>query len=548
MSTPQTKMSVSPLPLQKSRKRSQPKLLFVALPIVLLGAGIGIFAASSRQPHGTSPSSLRLAGQNAGSQSSEETTKQLTALAEKWKKTPVRLSFAPETKITRTYTPPAGKLGLSVDIPATVKALLAQSENNGPMTRLAGFFGRGQATTVTPLPTVDLAKLRAYLKKQVARDTNRRAKNATITGFTKSGFTIRKERTGLKLDEKANEEAIARAWKTQLAKFAQDEATPQPVVSPPETPLSSGEVVPQTPPQNSVPQKPTPQTPVEVTLALSVVTPKITAVALKDLKEISSFTTHFGGTGGSRGSNIALATGKINGTLIAPGDIFSYNQIVGPRSQRAGFLEAPVIVKGELVPGIGGGICQVSSTLYNAVLRSNLKVVTRSHHAFPVHYLPAGCDATVVDGAIDFKFQNSTSKPLYIASSSRGGRLNFRLLGEKKPGQNITVERTNLATLPHDSEMIRDPSLFVGRSRVKDGGHSGHRVTVYRVIKENGKVVKRELVSRDYYRPFPSVILVGTKRRPVKIVPKPTNPTAPGVAPALQPGQMMPTTPSVQNP
>ena len=159
--------------------------------------------------------------------------------------------------------------------------------------------------------------------------------------------------------------------------------------------------------------------------------PAVSEEALKEIDgELGHYTTHFGGTGANRGSNIAIAAGRIDGTLLAPNEVFSYNKIVGPRIASAGFKDAPVILKGELVPGIGGGICQVSSTLYNAALLSNLKIVRRSHHAFPVHYLPAGRDATVVDGSIDFQFQNNTDSPIYIRASATRGTLSFRILGK----------------------------------------------------------------------------------------------------------------------
>ncbi len=521
-----TKMSSAPLPSRKSNRRSSPKLLLLAFPAILLGGGAGVGIALSRQDPALTPNGLKLAGQNVGGQTSEEAKKKLLALVDLWKKTPIRLSFAPETGLKRVYTPPAGKLGLSVDVPATLKAISESGQEQGTLTRLAGLFGRGQVSTAAPVPTVDLPRLHAYLKGQVAKDINHRARNATIVPGAKGGYSIRKEKTGLKVDEEASANAIAAAWKTQLVKLAQSETPPVEAAPAPSSP--------DVPPADLPKPLKAPEA-VEVTLALVTVVPKVTEADLKDLQEISSFTTRFGGTGASRGSNIALAAGKINGTVLAPGDVFSYNRIVGPRNERAGFRDAPVIVKGELVPGIGGGICQVSSTLYNAVLRSDLKIVSRSHHAFPVHYLPAGCDATVVDGAIDFKFQNNTRKPIYIASSSGGGRLSFRLLGEKTPGRSITIERTNVSTIPHDSTTVRDPDLYVGRSHVKDNGHNGHRVTVYRVIKENGQVVKRELVSRDYYRPFPSVILVGSRPRPVRITPKPKASSLPAAAPAVQP-------------
>ena len=160
-------------------------------------------------------------------------------------------------------------------------------------------------------------------------------------------------------------------------------------------------------------------------------------VTYEDIKQINGVLgakeTDIGGTS-NRHSNVALAASRINGTVLRPGETFSYNKTVGPRSVECGFKEAPEIVKGVLKPGVGGGVCQVSSTLFNAVLRSNLKIVDRSHHAFPVHYVSPGLDATVVDGDIDFRFQNDTASPVYIYGLGRNGVLKFRILRQDGSG------------------------------------------------------------------------------------------------------------------
>ncbi|MGD7407579.1 VanW family protein, partial [Ralstonia pseudosolanacearum] len=123
--------------------------------------------------------------------------------------------------------------------------------------------------------------------------------------------------------------------------------------------------------------------------------------------ELASYSTNYSSSGASRSNNIALATSKINGTVLMPGETFSYNGIVGRRTKEAGFQEAGAYSNGQVVNEVGGGICQVSSTLYNAVLRSNLEVTDRHNHMFQVNYCPIGTDATVSWGAPDFKFKNN---------------------------------------------------------------------------------------------------------------------------------------------
>lgn len=157
--------------------------------------------------------------------------------------------------------------------------------------------------------------------------------------------------------------------------------------------------------------------------------PEITAAhyALID-REIGSFRTWISGSGG-RVTNIILATASLNNCLLLPGEVFSFNKANGPRTAERGYRHAPVIVGGAVVPGLGGGVCQVSTTLYNAVLRAGLEVVERYPHSRPVGYVPPGMDATVAD-SLDFKFRNSTDRPILIRSSNWGGSIDIRIWQE----------------------------------------------------------------------------------------------------------------------
>jgi vancomycin resistance protein YoaR len=172
---------------------------------------------------------------------------------------------------------------------------------------------------------------------------------------------------------------------------------------------------------------------------------------------------------------------------------------------------APVIINGKLKPGMGGGVCQVSSTLYNAVLLADLKIVHREHHAFPVHYLPPGRDATVAYGDKDFQFENNTKDVIAIASSGAGQKVLMRIFGKKAPGREVAIQRTNLSSWGPTTETVADSSIPAGRTKTLDKGHAGHRVTVWRIVKQDGKVVKREALSRDYYQTFPRVVAMGAR-------------------------------------
>ncbi len=155
-----------------------------------------------------------------------------------------------------------------------------------------------------------------------------------------------------------------------------------------------------------------------------VLEPEISVEVYRSIRVCkSSFQTWFGG--GGRGHNIRLAAQSINNYLLAPGELFSFNRATGPRTSERGYQQAPIIVGGSVVPGYGGGVCQVSSTLYNTVKKADLEIVERFPHSRPVDYVPRGRDATVSD-FLDFKFRNNTEEYLLIKTSA----YNFHLVIE----------------------------------------------------------------------------------------------------------------------
>ncbi|MEG1997965.1 MAG: VanW family protein, partial [Clostridiales bacterium] len=152
----------------------------------------------------------------------------------------------------------------------------------------------------------------------------------------------------------------------------------------------------------------------------------------KDKKEglLARYTTSFNAGNRNRTTNLRLAATAINGTVIPAGGSFSFNNTVGPRTSRRGYKMAIIYSAGKEIDGLGGGICQVSSTLYNTVLAASLKVTQRHTHSLPVSYVPKGRDATVSYGALDFRFQNNRSYPVTIKATINGGRLTVDLWGK----------------------------------------------------------------------------------------------------------------------
>lgn len=231
------------------------------------------------------------------------------------------------------------------------------------------------------------------------------------------------------------------------------------------------------------------------------------------IKEVvAEFSTSFNSGQTSRTTNLDLASKKIDGYIMMPGDIFSFNDVVGRRTVQDGYREAPVLVSGRHETGIGGGICQVSGTLYNAVLLSNLKIVKRQNHSARVMYLPVGRDATVSYPSLDFQFQNNTGGPISVSRSFARGKLTFRILGTKVKGQSVSIETVGHRSWGNGVRYVTDNSLAAGRQRTIEGGASGHAIATYRVVKQDGKVVKRELIDRSHYPGAKTVIAIGRAR------------------------------------
>lgn len=235
---------------------------------------------------------------------------------------------------------------------------------------------------------------------------------------------------------------------------------------------------------------------------LAVLQPDITLKALKEQgieRKIMQFSTSLGASGPGRVYNVEAAAKAVNGTILPPGAVFDYGKAIEKAKEEFGFREAPVIVNGKLQAGIGGGICQVSSTLYNAALRTGLEIVERRNHSLPVSYLPKGQDATFAEGYINFRFRNTTGKYLIIKASVQGRSLTIKLFGTFPRNVTYKVHSTIVEVLPPVDKYINDPSLSRGSSRVIKNGKSGYIVETFLTKFIDGKSSEVKKLSRDIY-------------------------------------------------
>ena len=253
----------------------------------------------------------------------------------------------------------------------------------------------------------------------------------------------------------------------------------------------------------------------EYTIKLTITNPKVTMSKIGSEafpEKLSEFSTRYDATNIDRTTNLELACKKLNDKVVLPGETFSYNNTLGERTAATGYKNAKVYMAGEVVDGIGGGICQISSTLYNAVLQSNMEIVERRNHQFVTSYVPAGRDATVAYGSIDFKFKNTRKYAIKIKATVSDGIATISIYGIKENDEyTVSFSTRTISTIPYTVKYVDDSTLTAGTEKVKQSGANGLITETYIIKSLNGKVVSKELLSKDTYSAMQRIILRGTK-------------------------------------
>lgn len=253
---------------------------------------------------------------------------------------------------------------------------------------------------------------------------------------------------------------------------------------------------------------------VNIEAPIEIVTARITGDKLSPINSrIAGYSTNYGSISSpERANNIVLSTQSINGLVMLPGDVFSFNEVVGERTAQRGYKAAPVIIGNQVDLGLGGGICQVSTTLYNAILRANIKPVERSHHTLPSHYVPLGLDATVDYENLDYKFKNTLDYPIYIEGSTYGGNITFNIYSNSALSSILTEVTSEVyETIQPGVKYIDDPTLPSGQTQQVQPPSTGFKVKVTKLTKQNGKIISKEVIANDFYKPVDAVMKRGTK-------------------------------------
>lgn len=367
------------------------------------------------------------------------------------------------TALDRRWTGNLASLGLRIDWPAAIdKACAVGREGNIVQRAVCVLSSRGKGKSITAAPLVDADRLGKTLRK-VASAVNRPHTDARLA-VVDDRLKVQQDASGIKLDQEAAARVVTKAAGTARN---------------------------------------------VVQLPIVVDPPDVTAEDCAKINtRLSSFTTTFNPATRGRTHNLTLAARAINGRVIKPGQEFSVNATVGPRLAGRGYRMAQVFIKGQLVDGIGGGVCQVSSTLFNAVLLAGLKVVERHPHPETVPYVAPGRDATVAWGFKDFRFRNNSSSPVAIIAIVKGSRLTVQVYGAAEDKKEVKVYTGSIKRVPAGVVTITDAALAPGARKTVEKGISGGSTVLYRkMIGQDGKEVVDAYRSR--YAPHNAVIAVG---------------------------------------
>lgn len=244
----------------------------------------------------------------------------------------------------------------------------------------------------------------------------------------------------------------------------------------------------------------------EYIIPLKITHPAVTVESLGNdafANRLATYTTNYDASNVNRNNNLVLASEKLNGTIVKPGEEFSYNKTIGERTIASGFKEAKAYAGGKVVLDVGGGICQLSSTLYNAALLTNLDITERHNHYFLTSYVPAGRDATVSWGSVDFKFKNNRKYPIKIESKVEDGVATVSIYGIKQDDDNtVLIDSKVTSIIPKKVEYVKKSSGVSERT-----GEDGATSETYKTLLKNGVIVSKTLISTDTYNALSQIIL-----------------------------------------
>ena len=473
-----------PVTITAARRPAQPRRYLMAVPLVAVSIGAIALGVVAYLPSGIVAPGVHLGGLILGGLARDAAQTQVDAVAAELDKQQIVLKFSPPLQFGKSYSWrfTAKQLGLSVDTASTLKRVM-ETGRSGAVERVAEkLSGKAETHIANPVPLIDEATLAGAIKT-IAHTVHHVAVNARMSVSETGELTVVPGKPGLAVDVAGSAEEAVHQWTAKLdARISPEEASHI------QGSEDSGALT--------------------IELKVAEIPPAVTPETLAVIDgPISEMKTRIRGSA-ERVRNVTLATQHIDGTVLAAGETFSYNKVVGRRSEEGGYKKATIFVKGRHVEDVGGGICQTASTLYNAVLRGGLKVVRRQPHSTPVVYVPYGLDATVSYGSVDFQFLNDTEYPVYVYAKAKGRSLTFRLYSKKDPKRSVVLEKLKQSSVPMSRTVVVDQKLAPGKRVVRDKGAPGFSIVWRRTILEGGEPVRSETI-KSHYKPVSAIVAVG---------------------------------------
>lgn len=370
----------------------------------------------------------------------------------------------------KSYSMSSDKLNVKYDVDKTIDEAMNYGKNENMFKKYKLIYNSKEKKYDIKI-NYDFDKLK-QLVKIIQNDVDKNAVDAVLS-FSNGSFSSTQDTKGKKLDvDKLEKQAEAEINKNLYSKTSID------------APINS----------------------VEATVTKA----KLDTINAK----VSTFSTDYSGSSAERSNNIALATKTISGTVVMPGGEFSFNGKLGKRTAAKGYMSAPVIVGNKVDSDFGGGICQVSTTLYNAVIRADVRNNSRVHHTLPSHYIGLGMDATVdYDSGTDYKFKNTLSYPVYIEGSTANGAITFNIYSNSSlNSKTYNLSNDVYATIEPTTQYVDDASLAQGQTVQDQSASTGYKVRVYFDTYQNGTLLSHEKITDDYYLPVNQIIKRGTKK------------------------------------
>lgn len=256
---------------------------------------------------------------------------------------------------------------------------------------------------------------------------------------------------------------------------------------------------------------------------------------------LGAFSSNYSSSSENRAYNVELAASKINGIVLADGAEFSYNSVVGNANAANGFKMATVFSNGKVTEGIGGGVCQISSTLYCAALRADLQITERHNHSLPIGYVPGGQDATVSYGSLDFKFKNNTGFPIKLVATCQNRNVTVSVVGSAAAKKHVEVVSEKISTIAPTVTQKNDPSLPAGQTKVISKGKAGSVYMTYKRVYDSAGALVSETKSRSAYKATPGETAVGTGASAPASSPASSSTSSTAQAPQTAPSDTPPT-------